>query len=180
MAYTLVNKCTKNCSKRTILLQISVEDVVTWFFLEHSVDVRLYIWSSAHLVYQLSIPVICTRIAKNRHFYVPRPLFFVCPRDAPVTITQNVAWMKRQFNACQTPHSMYPSIFNSFPVIRTASAKKSQFSSTAAHIFVSPGDAPAIITQYVAWLERQFNACQTPRCNYLSTFNSFRLIRCLS
>jgi len=39
---------------------------------------------------------------KNRHFYVPRPLFFVCPRDAPATITQNVAWVKRQFSACQT------------------------------------------------------------------------------
>ena len=28
-------------------------------------------------------------------------------------------------------------------------------------IFVSvfPGDAPATITQYVAWMERQFNAC---------------------
>jgi len=34
------------------------------------------------------------------------------------------------------------------------------FSRTAANIFVSPGDAPAIITQYVAWMERQFNACQ--------------------
>jgi len=30
--------------------------------------------------------------------------------------------MKRPFSACQTPRSMYPSIFNSFPVIRTASA----------------------------------------------------------
>ena len=49
-----------------------------------------------------------------------------------------------------------------------------------AHIFVSPGDAPAIITQYVAWMERQFNACQTPRSMYLSIFNSFRVIRCLS
>jgi len=28
---------------------------------------------------------------KNRHFYVPRPSFFVCPGDAPVAITQNVA-----------------------------------------------------------------------------------------
>jgi len=37
--------------------------------------------------------------------------------------------------------------------------KKSPFSRTAAHIFVSPEDAPAIITQYVAWMERQFNAC---------------------
>jgi len=45
--------------------------------------------------------------------------------------------------------------------------KKSPFLRTATHIFVFPGDAPAIITQYVAWLERQFNACQTPRSIYL-------------
>jgi len=51
---------------------------------------------------------------------------------------------------------------------------------TAAHIFVSPGDAPALITQYVAWMEREFNACQTPRSMYPSIFNSFRVIRCLS
>ena len=50
----------------------------------------------------------------------------------------------------------------------------------AAHIFVSPGDAAAIITQYVAWMESQFNACQTPCSMYLSIFNSFRVIRCLS
>jgi len=50
----------------------------------------------------------------------------------------------------------------------------------AAHIFVSPGDAPATITQYVAWMERQFNACQMPRSMYVSIFNSFRVIRCLS
>jgi len=88
--------------------------------------------------------------------------------------------VERQFSACQTPRSMCPSICNSFPVIRTASAKKSPFSRTAAHIFVSPGDAPAIITQYIAWMKRQFSACQTPRSMYLSIFNSFRVIRCLS
>jgi len=50
------------------------------------------------------------------------------------------------------------------------------------YIFVSPGDAPGAITQYVAWMERQFNACQNPRsnCMYLSIFNSFQVIRCLS
>jgi len=58
--------------------------------------------------------------------------------------------------------------------------KKSPFSRTAAHIFVSPGDAPATIMQYVASMERQFNACQTPRSMYLSIFNSFRVIQCLS
>jgi len=87
--------------------------------------------------------------------------------------------MKRLFSACQTPRSIYPSIFNSFQVIRTAS-EKMPFSRTTAHIFVSPGDAPATITQYVPWMERQFDACQTPRSMYLSIFNSFRVIRCLS
>ena len=37
---------------------------------------------------------------------------------------------------------------------------------------VSPGDAIATITQYVAWMERQFNACQTPRSMYLSSIVS--------
>ena len=52
--------------------------------------------------------------------------------------------------------------------------KKSPFSRTAAHIFVFPGDAPATITQYVAWMERkQFNACQTLAvCTYLSSIVS--------
>jgi len=50
---------------------------------------------TAHLVCQPSIynsfPVIRTTIAKNRHFYVPRPSFFVCRGDALVAITQNAA-----------------------------------------------------------------------------------------
>ena len=74
-----------------------------------------------------SVQVIRTTTAKNRHFYVPRPSFFVCPGNAPVAITQNVARMKRQFSTCQTPRSMYPSTFNTFPVIRTASAKNRRF-----------------------------------------------------
>jgi len=104
---------------------------------------------------------------------------FCFPGDAPGAITLNVVWMEREFHAYKLSRSMYPSIFNSFPVIRTASAKLS-FSRTAAHIFVSPGDAPATIMQYVAWMRRQFNACQTPRRMYLSIFNSFRVIRRLS
>jgi len=73
-----------------------------------------------------------------------------------------------------------PIYLQQFPSYSNRKCKKSPFSSTAAHIFVSPGDAPAIITQYVASMERQFNACQTPGCMYLSIFNSFRVIRCLS
>jgi len=59
--------------------------------------------------------------------------YFVSPGDAPVAITQCVAWMKRQFNACQTHRSTYPSIFNIFPVIRTASAKNRHFTYRSPH-----------------------------------------------
>jgi len=115
------------------------------------------------------------RKSKNRYFYH----IFVSPGDAPGAITLNIVWMEREFDAYKLSRSMYPSIFNSFPVIRTASAKNRHF-----HVppptFCFPGDAPATITQYVAWMERQFNACQTPRSMYLSVFNSFQVIRCLS
>ena len=36
MANTLSNKCAENCCKRTIIVQVIAEDVVTCF-LEHSV-----------------------------------------------------------------------------------------------------------------------------------------------
>jgi len=112
---------------------------------------------------------------KNRYFY----RIFVSPWNAPGAVTINVVWMERKFDAYKLSRSMYPSIFNSFPVIRTASAKNRRFY-IPQPTFVSSGDAPATITQYVAWMERQFNACQTVRSMYLSIFNSFRVIRCLS
>ena len=62
--------------------------------------------------------------------------------------------MKRQFSACQTPRSMHPSIFNSFPVIRTANAKKIAVFTYRSPHFCFPWRRPC--------------------------FNSFRVIRCLS
>jgi len=47
---------------------------------------------------------------------------------APGTIAVNVTWMQRGFNACQTHRSMYPSIFNTFPVIQPVSSKVRHFS----------------------------------------------------
>jgi len=167
-------------------------------------------------------------------------LVFLTAGDAVRPIALNFAWAERHCHACKTPRSMYPSIYNSCPVIRTTNyckkspflrtpafiiclpwgrpggnhawnvawmkrqfrawqtlapcthlsstvsqlfepqVQKSTFSRTAANIFVFPGDAHAIITHYVARMERQFNACQTHRNMYLSIFNSFRVIQCLS
>ena len=85
-----------------------------------SQHVRTHLSSTVSQLFEL-------QVQKNRRFHVPQPTFFVSPGDAPATITQCIAWMERQFNACQTPRSMYPSIFNSLPVIRTASAKNRRF-----------------------------------------------------
>ena len=194
---------------------------------------------SQHIpIYLEQFPSYSSRKCKKSQFSRTAAHIFVSPGDAPAIFTQCVAWMERQFNACQTSCSMYPStstvsklfepqvqkiaIFTygsphfcfpwgrswgnhakccmngkrirclrivsqyvpiylqQFPSYSNPKFKKTPFSRTAAHIFVSPGDTPAIITQYVAWMERQFNACQTPRSMYLSIFNSFRVIRWLS
>ena len=122
-----------------------------------------------------SFQVIRTTTAKNRHFYVPRPSFFVCPGDAPVVITQNVAWMKRQFSACQTPRSMYLSMFNSFRVIRCLS----QCVSPKIAIFTTfwfplgTSDAPGAVTLNVVWMEREFDAYILSRCMCPSNYNRF-------
>jgi len=63
------------------------------------------------------------RKSKNRYFYH----IFVSPGDATGAITLNVVCMEREFDAYKLSRSVYPSIFNSFPVIRTASAKNRRF-----------------------------------------------------
>jgi len=55
------------------------------------------------------------------------------PGYAPGTIAVNVTWIERGFNACQTPRSMYPSVFNRFPVIQPVSSKVRYFSTFLAH-----------------------------------------------
>jgi len=45
----------------------------------------------------------------------------------------NVTWIEREFNACQRHRSMYPSIFNRFPVIKLENSKVRHFSSFFAH-----------------------------------------------
>ena len=108
------------------------------------------------------------RKCKKSQFSRTAAHIFVSPGDAPVIITQYVAWIERQFNAYQTPRSKHPSIFNSFPVIRTASAKNRRF-----HVPVFPGDAPGAITLNVVWMEREFDAYKLSRCMCPSNYNRF-------
>ena len=77
-------------------------------------------------------------------------LAFLSPGDAVRPIALNFAWTERHCHACKTPRSMYPSIYNSFPVIRTTIAKNRHFYVPRPSFFVCPGDAPVAITQNVA------------------------------
>jgi len=167
---------------------------------------------------------------------------FLFPMETPLRLSRNMLYGWRQFNACQTPRSMYLSIFNSFRVIRCLSqcvspkiailphffkphfcplgtpcsnhakccmdgkrirclqivsqhvpiylqqfpsysnrkCKKSPFSRTTAHIFLFPMETPLRLSRNMLYGWRKFNACQTPRSMYLSIFNSFRVIQCVS
>ena len=105
------------------------------------------------------------RKSKNRYIYH----IFVSPGDAPRAITLNVVWMEREFDAYTIVLQHVPIYLQQFPSYSNCKCKKSPFLRTAAHVFVSFGDTPATITQYVASMERQFNACQMPpACTYLS------------
>jgi len=117
---------------------------------------------------------------KNSHFYVPRPLFFCLPWGRPCGNHAKRCINEQTIQCLPNLSQHVPIYLQQFSRYSYRKCKKSPFSRTAAHIFVSPWDAPATITQYVAWMERQFNACQTPHSMYLSIFNCFRVIRCLS
>jgi len=71
--------------------------------------------------------------------------------------------MERQFNACQTPHSMYLSIFNSFRVIRCLSQCVSPKIAIFTKFFVSP----------VVWMERERDAYKLSRCMCQSIYYHF-------
>jgi len=111
---------------------------------------------------------------KNRRFHVPQPTLphVVSPGDAPGAITLNVVWMERKFDAYKLTRSMYASIFNSFPVIRTASAKNRHFHVPQPTVLF-PLETPLRLSRNMlhGWKDNS-NACQAPRSIYLSIFNT--------
>ena len=123
-------------------------------------------------IYLQQFPSYSNRKCKNRRFHIPQSIF-VSPVDAPAIITQYVAWVERQFSACQTPCSMYLSIFNSFRVIRCLSQFVSPKIAILPHFcfLVFPGDAPMAITLNVVWTEREFDAYKLSRCMCPSNYN---------
>jgi len=104
------------------------------------------------------------RKSKNRYFYH----IFVSPGDTPGAITLNVVWMEREFDAYKLPRGMYPSIFNSFLVIPTASAKNRSF-----HVpqptFLFPLETPLQLSRNMlhGWKDNSMLAKPLAACTYL-------------
>jgi len=104
------------------------------------------------------------RKSKNGYFYH----ILVSPGDTPGAITLNVVW-EREFGAYKLSCSMYPSIFNSFPVIRTASAKNRRF-----HVpqptFLFPLETPLRLSRNMlyGWKENSMLTNCPAACAHLS------------
>jgi len=112
-------------------------------------------------IYLQHFPSYSNRKCKKLPIY---PAFFFClPWGRPCGNHAKRCMNEKTIQCLPNPSQHVPIYLQHFPSYSNRKCKKLPFSRTTAHIFVSPGDAPAIIMQYVAWMERQFNACQTPR-----------------
>jgi len=102
--------------------------------------------ASQHVpVYLQQFPSYSNHNCKKSPFLRTPAFIFCLPWGRPCSNHVKRCMSEKTIQCLPNRSQHVPSIFNSFPVIR---CKKSPFSRTAAHIFVSPGDAPAIITQY--------------------------------
>jgi len=129
-----------------------------------------------------SFPVIRTTIAKNRRFLRTASFIFCLPWGRPCGNHTKRCVNDKTIQCLPNLSQHVPIYLQHFPSYSNRKCKKSPFSRTAAHIFVSHGDAPVAITQYVAWMERQFpNPSQhIPIYLHSSIVSTFRVIRCLS
>ena len=131
-------------------------------------------------VFLQQFPSYSNQNCKKSSFLRTQAFIFCLPWGHPWGNHAKRCMNEKTIQCLPNPSQHVPIYLEQFPSYSNRKCKKSQFSRTAVHVFVSPGNAPAIITQYVAWMEIQFNACQTRCSMYLSIFNSFRVIRCLS
>ena len=93
----------------------------------------------------------------------------------------NFAWTERHYHAGKMPCSMYPSIYNSFSVIRTTIAKKSPFLRTQAFIFCLPWGRPCGNHAKRCMNEKTIQCLPNPSQHVpISVFNTFSVIRTAS
>jgi len=126
-----------------------------------------------------SFQVIRTTIAKKSPFLRTTAFIFCLPWGRPCGNHAKRCINEKTIQSLSNPSQHIPIYLQQFPSYSNCKCKKSPFSRMAAHIFVSPGDA----CDYHAICctdGKTIQCLPNPRSMYLSIFNSFRVIRCLS
>ena len=96
----------------------------------------------------------------------------------PALAKHGSGWIEREFNACQTPRSMYPSIFSRFPVLQAVKSKGRHFS-TFLHILASLGTP--LGQSRKCYMDRKRIQCLLEhRSMCPSIFNRFPVIQAVS
>ena len=114
------------------------------------------------------------RKSKNIYFYH----IFVCPGDAPVAITQNVAWMKRQFMLAKPLTACTHLSWTVSQLFEPQVQKIAVFTYRSTH-FCFPWRCPCNYHAKCCTNGKAIQCLPNPSSMYLSIFNSFRVIRCL-
>ena len=127
-------------------------------------------------------PKLCNLEQLQIAVFTYRSPHFRFPWEAPGAITLNVVWMERKFDAYKLSRSMYPSIFNSFPIIRTTSAKNRHFhvpQATFCFPWTRPCDYHAICCMDGKTIQCLPNSSQHVPI-YLQYFPSYTMLQCVS
>ena len=126
-------------------------------------------------------PVIRTTTAKKSSFLRTQAFIFLClPWGSPCVNHAKRCMNEKTIQCLPNPSKHVPIYLQQFLSYSNRKCKKSPFLRTAAHIFCFPWRRPCDYHAIFCMDGKTINARQTPRSMYLSIFNSFRVIRCLS
>ena len=140
-------------------------------------SVRLPSLKFVGLCIQLSIcnsfPVIWTTIEKKISFLRTPAFSFYLPWGRPCGNHAKRCINEKTIQCLPNASQQVRIYLQHFPSYSNLKCIKSPFSRTAAHIYVSPGDAPGAITLNVVWMEREFDAYKLSHCMCPSNYNRF-------
>jgi len=110
-------------------------------------------------------------IIEKKSSLLRTPAFICLPWRRPCGNHAKRCMNEKTIQCLPNPSQHVPIYLQQFPSYTNRKCKKSPFSHTAAHIFVSPGDAFGAITLNVVRMEREFDAYKLSRCMCSSNYN---------
>jgi len=125
-----------------------------------------------------TFPVIQTTIIKKSPFLRCAAFIFCLPWGRPCGIHAKRCINEKTIQCLPNPSQHVTIYLQQFPSYSNRKCKKSPFSRTTAHIF--PWRRPCDYHAICCMDGKTIQCLPNPRSMYLSIFNSFRVIRCLS